>query len=158
MADGNEELAELARRAARTLLARRHASGLIQAWGDLTDTLAAGSSTIDTMMNLPLLWWADRRGVVGAGPAATRHAELTAELYVRADGTTFHRAADRCRRPGRGARHLPRLLRPVLLVARAALGSARVRRRRKGLNIELLPLHAKVWDGLARRCRKATVL
>jgi unsaturated chondroitin disaccharide hydrolase len=86
----NQDYVVIGRRAALSLLSRRHPTGLIQAWGNLNDPRARGSSTIDTMMNLPLLWWADRNGVAGARDAAIEHARISARLYIRPDGTTFH--------------------------------------------------------------------
>jgi unsaturated chondroitin disaccharide hydrolase len=44
------------------------------------------------MMNLPLLWWAERNGIAGAGEAAAAHARAAAGIYVRPDGTTYHTA------------------------------------------------------------------
>ena len=47
--------------AARTLLTRFNPEGeYLQAWGPLDHPLARRSTAIDTMMNLPLLWWASR--------------------------------------------------------------------------------------------------
>ncbi len=52
---------------------------------------AVGSCIIDIMMNLSLLWWASKET---HNPTyyetAKRHAERTAELHIRADGSTFH--------------------------------------------------------------------
>lgn len=65
--------------------------GYIQAFGPVGENRSAGTSTIDTMMNLPLLWWAHRRG---ADPlifdVARRHARTSARLFLRPDGSTVH--------------------------------------------------------------------
>ncbi|MQA85456.1 MAG: glycosyl hydrolase [Streptosporangiales bacterium] len=78
--------------AANTLTARLNAQGgYLQAFGPIGDPRSAGTSTIDTMMNLPLLWWARERGAdVHLGNAARWHARTSARLYVRDDGSTYH--------------------------------------------------------------------
>jgi unsaturated chondroitin disaccharide hydrolase len=68
-------------------------SGIVQAWGRLDDSQARGSSTIDTMMNLPLLWWAAREtGDRSFSEIAGRHAAVSASVYIREDGSTYHTA------------------------------------------------------------------
>ena len=68
-------------------------AGIVQAWGKLDDSRTQGSSTIDTMMNLPLLWWAaGETGDVSFSRAAARHARVSAAVYIREDGSTFHTA------------------------------------------------------------------
>jgi unsaturated chondroitin disaccharide hydrolase len=92
---GGLERAELAPAlvAARTLAGRfRESGGFIQAFGAAEDPRSAGTSTIDTMMNLPLLWWAGRVEP-GAGELidrARRHALTSAQAFVREDGSTYH--------------------------------------------------------------------
>jgi unsaturated chondroitin disaccharide hydrolase len=67
--------------------------GIVQAWGRLDDPRARGSSTIDTMMNLPLLWWAAKEtGDRSFFEIASRHAEVSASVYIREDGSTYHTA------------------------------------------------------------------
>lgn len=63
----------------------------LQAFGPIGHPKTAGTSTMDTMMNLPLLWWA------GAVPGkenlllvAKRHARATARAFFRPDGSTYH--------------------------------------------------------------------
>ena len=74
--------------------------GYIQAWGPRGDPEWAGTSTIDTMMNLPLLWWAGRKtGDARYAAAAAAHAATTRRHFFRPDGSTYHlvvygRAAD----------------------------------------------------------------
>ena len=68
-------------------------AGIVQAWGQLDDSRTQGFSTIDTMMNLPLLWWASgETGDASFWRAAARHARVSAAVYIREDGSTFHTA------------------------------------------------------------------
>jgi unsaturated chondroitin disaccharide hydrolase len=86
------EAARPAVRAAR-LTARRldQAGGFVQAFGPIGDPRSAGTSTIDTMMNLPLLWWAGPRASDEAlWDAARLHARTSARTFVREDGSTYH--------------------------------------------------------------------
>lgn len=89
---GEEALKETALTAARTLLARFNPrGGYIQAWGPLEHPLARRSTAIDTMMNLPLLWWASRvTGDPRFADAARIHAATSARYYLRPDGSTYH--------------------------------------------------------------------
>jgi unsaturated chondroitin disaccharide hydrolase len=78
--------------AAGTLARRFNPRGdYIQAFGPIGDHRSAGTSTVDTMMNLPLLWWAAGQG---GDPAlfeiARRHARTSARLFLRRDGSTYH--------------------------------------------------------------------
>jgi unsaturated chondroitin disaccharide hydrolase len=88
----DEQHGQLAHTAARMLTARyNHSTGLLQAFGPIGAPPLSGTSTIDTMMNLPLLWWAH---ATGADPlvfdTARRHARTSARLYLRPDGSTYH--------------------------------------------------------------------
>jgi len=78
--------------AARTLVSRFVTDGgYIQAWGPRGDPDWVGTSTIDTMMNLPLLWWAARKTEVGRSSAvAAAHAATTHRHFFRPDGSTYH--------------------------------------------------------------------
>ena len=89
---GHGILSTRALAAARNLLGRFvEAGGYIQAWGPRGDPEWLGVSTIDTMMNLPLLWWAARTTSDGRySAAAAAHAEATAEHFFRPDGSTYH--------------------------------------------------------------------
>jgi len=63
----------------------------IQAFGPIGDVLTSGTSTVDTMMNLPLLWWA--YSATGEGrylDVARQHARTSARLLVRPDGSAIH--------------------------------------------------------------------
>jgi len=80
--------------AANQLRARavRTASGTyLSSWGPLDDARARRSSAIDTMANLPLLYWAARQsGDASFLVVAEAHARKTAEAFVRPDGSTYH--------------------------------------------------------------------
>ena len=82
---------QAALRAADSLSKRYNQHGFIQAWGRIGDPEQGGRIIIDTMMNLPLLWWAsaeskDRR----YGEMAERHALTSLKYHVRPDGTSYH--------------------------------------------------------------------
>ena len=78
--------------AARVLASRfNHAGQFIQAFGPRTDPRSAGTSTIDTMMNLPLLWWASKQDEdESILNIARSHAATSAKHFFREDGSTFH--------------------------------------------------------------------
>ncbi|MGH2557077.1 MAG: glycoside hydrolase family 88 protein [Actinomycetota bacterium] len=80
-----------AMRAARTTARRFNPrGGYIQAFGPIGDHRSAGTSTIDTMMNLPLLWWAAGDGDPVLFDVARMHARTSARLFIREDGSTHH--------------------------------------------------------------------
>jgi unsaturated chondroitin disaccharide hydrolase len=89
---GDEKLREPAVRAARTLTTRFNPrGGYLQAWGPLDHPLARRSTAIDTMMNLPLLWWASRiTNDPEFAEIARAHAVTSARYYLRPDGSTYH--------------------------------------------------------------------
>lgn len=65
--------------------------GLIQSWGELDDPAQAGRAIIDSLMNLPLLFWATEiTGDNRYAEAAARHASLLGKSIVRDDDTTHH--------------------------------------------------------------------
>ncbi len=74
-------------------LARRFnpQGGYIQAFGAIGHSLGAGTSTIDTMMNLPLLWWAgtmkDQKRLL---EIAHQHALTSKATFLRDDWSTYH--------------------------------------------------------------------
>lgn len=79
--------------AASDLLMRRfnEPAGIIQAWGSLDDPAQQGRVIIDSLMNLPLLWWAS--GTPGRehyAVAAHRHAVALRDHILRPNNTTFH--------------------------------------------------------------------
>lgn len=78
--------------AARMTVRRFNEPGrYIQAFGPVGDARSARTSTVDTLMNLPLLWWA--HGVTGEPrflDVARQHARTSARLLVRPDGSAIH--------------------------------------------------------------------
>lgn len=80
-----------ARQAAR-MLGRRFnpRGGYIQAFGSIGDDRTAGTSTIDTMMNLPLLWRTAHDWDPILFDVARLHARTSARLFIREDGSTYH--------------------------------------------------------------------
>jgi unsaturated chondroitin disaccharide hydrolase len=89
---GDEKLREPAVQAARTLVTRFNPRGAyLQAWGPLDHPRAKASTAIDTMMNLPLLWWASRiTKERELAEIARAHAATSARYYLRPDGSTYH--------------------------------------------------------------------
>lgn len=86
---GDPRYYQLSFAAAQALLQRYNArGGYIQAWGPIGDPQLGGRTIIDTMMNLPLLWWAqgeasDERYAL----PALSHTSMAAAYHVRADGS-----------------------------------------------------------------------
>lgn len=66
-------------------------SAYISSWGPLSDPRARSASAIDTMANLPLLYWAaDRSGDASFRFAAEAHALATTKAFIRPDMSTYH--------------------------------------------------------------------
>lgn len=86
------EQVEPAVRAARMTARRFNDQGrYIQAFGPVGEVRSAGTSTVDTLMNLPLLWWAhEMTGDPRLLDVARHHARTSARLLVRPDGSTVH--------------------------------------------------------------------
>lgn len=88
----SEEDVEPALEAARMTVRRFNEPGrYIQAFGPVGEARSSETSTVDTMMNLPLLWWAHR--VTGESrflDVARQHARTSARLLVRPDASTIH--------------------------------------------------------------------
>jgi unsaturated chondroitin disaccharide hydrolase len=73
-------------------LARRYSAavGMTRSWGKLDDETSF-QVIIDNLMNLELLYWvAERTGNTTLADMASSHAKRTAELWIRADGSTPH--------------------------------------------------------------------
>lgn len=89
---GDAEARRAGLAAADLLLARFDpVSGVIQAWGDLSDPEQAGRMIIDCNLNLPLLYWASEEiGDTRFRDAAERHLDQAARYLVRPDASTFH--------------------------------------------------------------------
>jgi unsaturated chondroitin disaccharide hydrolase len=85
---------DLALRAANQLRRRiivTERGAYISAWGPLDDLRGRRSSAIDTMANLPLLYWAARSGSDGSFLlAGEAHAAMTRKAFLRHDHSTFH--------------------------------------------------------------------
>lgn len=66
-------------------------AGILQAWGRLDDPQERGRVIADSLMNLPLLYWAgEQTGEPRYAQAARRHAGRIRDHLVRPDGSTFH--------------------------------------------------------------------
>lgn len=78
--------------AADALLKRyRPESGIIQAWGKQGDKQNGGRIIIDTMLNLPLLYWASEQTHNDTyRKAAVSQANKTMDYIVRPDNSSFH--------------------------------------------------------------------
>lgn len=93
---GKESYREIAVTAADHLIDRFwDAPGLLQAWGDPDNPeereWAHGRMIVDTMMNLPLLFWAsEATGNDEYAAIAETHARTNAQHIVRSDGSTYH--------------------------------------------------------------------
>ena len=91
---GEKWMAELALVAAdhlRRRLVPTHSGAYISAWGPLSDRRGRSSSAIDTMANIPLLYWAAEQAKDGSFlNAAEAHAVMTCGSFVREDYSTFH--------------------------------------------------------------------
>ena len=91
---GESRYRELGIHAARLLAGRFIPQGnYIRAWGrmDRPDCDYAGLAIIDSMMNLPLLYWAAAQtGDPSHADIAVRHSETTLLHFVRPDGSLYH--------------------------------------------------------------------
>ena len=89
---GDEAARELALRAASRLAGRyRPAGRYVQAWGAVGDPAEGGRAIVDTMMNLPLLFWAAREtGDEAFYTAAREHAATSRRYLLRPDGAAYH--------------------------------------------------------------------
>jgi len=85
---------ELAVRAAERLRARlvvTPAGSYISSWGPHSDLRGRVSSAIDTMANIPLLYWAAAHTGDGSFAAAGEaHAVMTCKAFIRDDYSTYH--------------------------------------------------------------------
>lgn len=88
----DEAARQLALRAAAELVRRYRPAGCyLQAWGAVADAVEGGRAIVDTMMNLPLLFWAAREmGERGCHDAAAAHADTTRRHLLRPDGASYH--------------------------------------------------------------------
>lgn len=85
---GNERAGRIAERAAEMLAERYHKGGkYIQAWGEFGLGNPYVRIIIDTMLNLPLLYWSDREE---HHEIAEAHARTSAAYLIRDDFTSYH--------------------------------------------------------------------
>lgn len=89
---GHEAARRVALEAADLLMNRFWpAPGIFQAWGGMDDPNERGRTIVDSLMNMPLLYWAsETTGDRHYADAAHRHACQLAAHALRPDGTTFH--------------------------------------------------------------------
>lgn len=89
---GNPAARDLGIEAAKTLMNRYwEKPGIIQAWGRMDDPEQKGRTIVDSLMNLPLLFWAsEATGDTKFAEAAARHASQLQKYFVRPDYTTYH--------------------------------------------------------------------
>ncbi len=85
---GNKRAQDLANLAAEVLTERYNEKGkYIQAWGEMGITYPEVKIIIDTMLNLPLLYWT---GTDKNYETALNHAKTAGKYLVREDFTTYH--------------------------------------------------------------------
>ena len=89
---GDERAQRAALAAADHLMTRfLEPAGIVQAWGNLADPAQRGRTIIDSLMNMPLLYWAtEQTGDARYASAARRHTAQLRDHIIRPDGTTFH--------------------------------------------------------------------
>ncbi|MBS1469528.1 MAG: glycosyl hydrolase family 88, partial [Lachnospiraceae bacterium] len=77
---------------ASNLAGRYNAKGeYIVAWNSIPDHQVDGWAIIDCMMNLPLLYWAyEESGNPSFLHIAMNHADTTAKVFIRPDGSSRH--------------------------------------------------------------------
>ncbi|HEU5098161.1 MAG TPA: glycoside hydrolase family 88 protein [Roseiflexaceae bacterium] len=89
---GNEIAKQAALDAAELLMVRYlDTVGIIQAWGDLDDPEQRGRAIVDSLLNMPLLYWASEvTGERRFAEAAQRHTAQLRDHIIRPDSTTYH--------------------------------------------------------------------
>jgi unsaturated chondroitin disaccharide hydrolase len=91
---GEAQFASIALEAANRLRGRivtTPAGAYVSSWGPHSDSRGRASSAIDTMANIPLLYWAAREAADGSFVLSGQaHAEMTERNFVRPDGTLYH--------------------------------------------------------------------
>jgi unsaturated chondroitin disaccharide hydrolase len=89
---GSDLARQTALKAADQLMSRfLDAPGVLQAWGALDDPDQRGRTIVDSLMNLPLLYWAsEQTGNRRFADAGARHTEQLLRYVVRPDGSTYH--------------------------------------------------------------------
>lgn len=85
---GSERAYDIANKAADMLAERYHEKGkYIQAWGEMGAGYPDVKIIIDTMLNLPLLYWSGKDAYL---EIARNHAETAAKYLIRPDYTSYH--------------------------------------------------------------------
>jgi unsaturated chondroitin disaccharide hydrolase len=89
---GNATARDAALKAADTLMIRYlEKIGVFQAWGKLDDPQLRGNTIIDSLMNMPLLYWAsEQTGDTRYAEAAHCHSTQLRDYVVRLDNSTYH--------------------------------------------------------------------
>ena len=91
---GDERYRATALRAADKLRSRlvvTDRGSYISSWGPMTDPRGRAASAIDTMANIPLLYWAGKEvDDASFRLAAEEHAKMTMRSFNREDNTQFH--------------------------------------------------------------------
>ncbi len=89
-ADGHRDIALKAADQLRRRLVVTPAGSYIASWGPLSDPRGRAASAIDTMANIPLLYWAASvSGDASFRLAGIAHAEMT-KNFIRPDNSTYH--------------------------------------------------------------------
>jgi len=85
---GSQKAREVAKKAAEVLAERYNEKGhYIQAWGEMGIGYPDVKIIIDTMLNLPLLYWTGQEKYIAI---AASHAQTAADYLIRPDYTSFH--------------------------------------------------------------------
>lgn len=85
---GSREACDIAMEAADVLTERYNEKGrYIQAWGDMGIGYPDVKIIIDTMLNLPLLYWTERKELC---EIAKNHANTAAKYLIRQDFSSYH--------------------------------------------------------------------
>lgn len=91
---GDERYRRTALKAADKLRSRlvvTERGSYVSSWGPMTDPRGRAASAIDTMANIPLLYWASKEADDASFRlAAEEHAKMTMLSFNRADNTQFH--------------------------------------------------------------------
>lgn len=89
---GNEQAKHAALKASEHLMDRYlEKIGVFQAWGKLDDPEMRGNTIIDSLMNMPLLYWAGQvTGETRFAVSAHTHTINVCKHIIRDDNTTFH--------------------------------------------------------------------
>lgn len=89
---GDQQHREVGLRSAEVLAQRFNEKGsFIRAWGHMNTTEHDNMAIIDSLMNLPLLFWAYKEsGLKKYHQTAVRHADMSLQCFIRPDGSVNH--------------------------------------------------------------------